>query len=570
MGGRGLAVFKDYRYERPDMEVFEKEFKELFEAFDRADSAEEQNRIIVEVNRLRNTFDTMETLVHIRHTVDTTDPFYDTENDYIDNVKPIYEGLVAGYYKSLVRSPFRKELEAQWGKQLFRIAELKLKTFAPEVIEDLQQENKLASQYIKLRASAKIMFEGEERNLAQMGPFMESKDRDMRRRAQEAVTQFFLENEAQFDEIYDGLVKLRHRIATKLGFANFIELGYARLSRSDYDAQMVAGYREQVLKTLVPLAVKLRERQRKRLQLDSLKYYDEPLSFLTGNATPKGDPEWILKNGRQMYHELSPETKEFIDFMIDHQLLDLVAKKGKAGGGYCTYISNYRAPFIFSNFNGTSGDVDVLTHEAGHAFQVYCSRHYELPEYLWPTMEACEIHSMSMEFLTWPWMKLFFGPDETKYKFNHLTEALLFIPYGVTVDHFQHWVYEHPEAGPEERKRMWRELEKKYLPYRDYADNEFLNRGGYWFRQGHIFDVPFYYIDYTLAQVCAFQFWIRASKDRSQAWQDYLRLCKAGGSMSFLELVRLAGLQNPFEEGCIQSIVGPLEAWLDSVDDNSL
>lgn len=565
-----MQTFKEYHYQRPDMEQFQAEFRELLKRFEHAQSFELQDQLISAINRLRNEFETMATLVHIRHSIDTTDEYYDRENDYFDETTPIYEGLINDYYRILVHSPYRPALEEKWGRQVFRLAELKLKTFAPEIVDDLKQENKLSSQYTKLRASARIMFEGEARNLSQMSPFLESPDRSTRKKAQEAYSGFFLEHEAEFDQIYDGLVKLRDKMARKLGYKNFIELGYARLGRSDYDAPMVAGYRRQVLEAIVPLATGLRQRQAQRLNLEKLKYYDEPLEFLTGNAVPKGDSDQILANGRRMYRELSPETDRFFAFMTEHGLLDLVTRKGKAGGGYCTYIPNYRSPFIFSNFNGTSDDVDVLTHEAGHAFQVYLSRDYQLPEYIWPTLEACEIHSMSMEFLTWPWMRLFFGEDELKYKFAHLSGALLFIPYGVTVDEFQHWIYENPEATPAERKRMWREIERKYLPHRDYENNDLLNRGGYWFRQGHIFNDPFYYIDYTLAQVCAFQFWIRSRENPAAAWEDYLRLCKAGGSMSFLELVRLAGLNNPFEPGCVRGVVGPIAAWLEEVEDKKL
>jgi len=565
-----MSTFKDYQYRRPDLKKTETEFNELLGRFDRAQSPTAQDAVMNQINNLRNEFESMSTLARIRHSIDTTDPYYEKENDFFDEASPVYEGLVFKYYQALVNSKHRRQLEEKWGKQLFRIADSQLKTFSPEIVPDLQTENKLASQYTKLRASAGIMFEGEERNLSQMAPFMEAKERPRRKKAQEAATAFFSDNEARFDQIYDQLVKVRDRTAKKLGFKNFVELGYARLTRTDYDAAMVAGYRKQVLKTIVPLAAKLRKRQAARLKVDALKYYDEPLAFPTGNAVPKGDPEWIINNGQKMYNELSPETGEFFTFMVEKELLDLVAKKGKAGGGYATYIGKYRSPFIFSNFNGTSGDIDVLTHEMGHAFQFYCSRNHEVPEYISPTMEACEIHSMSMEFFTRPWMRLFFQEDELKYKFAHLSGALLFIPYGATVDHFQHWVYEHPEATPEERKRAWREIEQEYLVYRDYEDNDFLNRGGYWFRQGHIFTDPFYYIDYTLAQVCALQFWFKAGADREQAWQDYLTLCKAGGSKSFLELTALANLQSPFADGCIESIIDPVEQWLARVDDRNL
>ncbi|MBC2724672.1 M3 family oligoendopeptidase [Desulfosporosinus sp.] len=562
--------FKEFTYRRPDLSQVETEFSKLLATFDQAEDVEQQDLAMIAINKLRNQFESSEQLVHIRHTINTTDPFYEEEQSFFDDGMPIYQGLISRYYQSLVNSKFRQALEEKWGKQLFIKAELTIKTFAPEIIEDLQLENKLSSDYTKLLASAKIMFEGEERNLPGLVPFQLSTDRATRKRANEAKYAFFKANEGRLDEIYDGLVKVRSRIAQKLGYPNFIELGYARMMRSDYSPDMVANFRKQVKESIVPAASKLRERQRRRLGTADLTYYDEKFNYQTGNAYPHGDSEWIVDNGRRMYNELSAETGEFFQFMVDNELMDLVSKKGKAGGGYCAYISQYQVPYIFSNFNGTSGDIDVLTHEAGHAFQVYRSKHFQIPEYHWPTYEACEIHSMSMEFFTWPWMDLFFKEDTDKYKYTHLSDALLFIPYGVSVDEFQHYVYAHPEASPQDRKAAWREIERKYLPHRNYEDNDYLERGSYWHQQGHIFGNPFYYIDYTLAQICAFQFWIRSRENRESAWADYLRLCEAGGSQSFLELIELANLVSPFKEGCIASVVKVIEDWLDGVDDSKL
>lgn len=563
-----MQKFKDFKYERPNIEEVKKSVETLLERFNNAETFETQNEVMNELNLIRSDFITMGTLVSIRHSIDTNDEFYEKENEYFDEVTPLFQQFGSMFYQALVNSKFRNELEAKWGKQLFTLAELTLKTFSPEIIEDLQEENKLKSQYQKLQASAKIMFEGEERNLSQMGPFSQSTDRDMRKRAQEAVSQFFIENEQKFDELYDQLVKVRTKMAQKLGYDNYIELGYARMSRSDYNSEMVANYRKQVYEDLVPLATSLRERQAKRLGLDELKYYDENLQFLSGNATPKGNYDFMVNNAKTMYTELSKETEEFFNKMLELELMDLETKKGKAGGGYCTFLSKYEVPFIFSNFNGTSDDVDVLTHEAGHAFQMYSSRHFEVPEYLMSTIEAAEIHSMSMEFFTWPWMQLFFKEDEAKYKFSHLSGAILFIPYGVSVDEFQHFAYENPNATPEERKAKWREIEHKYLPHRNYEDNAFLERGGFWFRQAHIFLYPLYYIDYTLAQVCAFQYWAWSQEDQKSAWDSYLKLCQSGGSQSFLGLLELAQLDNPFIDGTIKKMVKPLENYLNQIDDS--
>jgi len=559
--------FNDYKYERIDIDAVKKQFEELIDSFKKADNAEKQYEIMDKVINLRNYIDTMTTLVSIRHSINTADDFYDKENDYCDEISPLLYGFTTDFYEALVTSKFRKELEDKYGKFLFDQAECSLKTFSEEVIPQLQEENKLSSKYDKLIASAKIPFDGEERTLSQMVPYTQSKDRNIRKDAAKKVAEFFSANKHEFDEIYDKLVKVRTEIAHKLGFKNYVELAYARLRRLDYNAQDVAGYRKQVLENIVPLHSELRERQAKRLGIDKLKFYDEPIKFNSGNADPHGDPEWILNHGKTMYRELSKETDEFFTFMTENNLLDLLSKKGKNSGGYCTYIPDYKSPFIFANFNGTAHDIDVLTHEAGHAFQVYESRGYEIPEYLWPSYEACEIHSMSMEFLTWPWMGLYFENDEDKYKFIHLSEALLFIPYGVTVDEFQHWVYENPEATPEERRNKWLETERKYLPTRDYGEIDELKEGIFWFRQGHIFGTPFYYIDYTLAQVCAFQFWIKSRENREKAWEEYLNLCRLGGSKPFFELMKAANLKNPFNEGTIASVIPKIREFLDSIDD---
>ena len=562
--------FNDYKYEKINIDETKEKFSNLIKSFSDAENLEEQTKYMDEIIKLRNHIDTMETLVSIRHSIDTTDEFYDKENEYVDEISPILFGFISEFYKALVNSKFRADLEKKYGKFLFDLAENTLKTFNEEIIPDLQEENRLSSKYSKLIASAKIQFDGEEKNLSEMIPYTQSKDRNVRIEASKKLAHFFKENKDEFDKIYDGLVKVRTTIAQKLGYKNYVELGYARLSRLEYDSKMVASYRKQVLENIVPLHTELRQRQAKRLGLDKLKFYDEPIKFNSGNADPHGDPEWILNHGKTMYNELSKETAEFFSFMTEKNLLDLLSKKGKMSGGYCTYIPKYKSPYIFANFNGTSHDVDVLTHEAGHAFQVYQSRGYEIPEYLWPTYEACEIHSMSMEFLTWPWMDLFFENDAEKYKFIHLSEALLFIPYGVTVDEFQHWVYENPNATPDDRRAKWLEIEKKYLPTRDYGEVDDLKEGIFWFRQGHIFNSPFYYIDYTLAQVCAFQFWIKSQENREKAWDEYLALCKLGGSKPFFELMKAANLKNPFDQGTIASVIPKIREFLESIDDMKL
>ena len=560
--------FKDYKYERPNYEEIKKSFLELVDKIKNASTYDEQKLHINQLNNIRKHIETMSTLASIRNSINTADEFYDEEQNYWDEQGPLYTELNSDFYKVIVNSKFKDEIKKDYSEQFYKICEYSLKSFSPEIISDLQEENKLMSKYTKLLASAKINFKGEELNLSGLYKYMLSSDRNEREQSSKAYYNYFGEHEEEFDEIYDQLVHVRHNMAKKLGFKNFVELGYIRMDRTDYNPKMVVNLRKQILEYIVPLCNKLYEKQAKRLNLDKLTYIDENLEFLDGNATIKGDSDYIIENGIKMYQELSQETKEFFDFMLENELMDLETKHNKSAGGYCTYIPDYKAPFIFSNFNKTSEDMDVLTHEAGHAFQLYMSRDIDMQEINFPTLDSCEIHSMSMEFITYPWMETFFKEDSDKYKFAHLTSAIKFLPYGVVVDEFQHVVYDNPNMTSDERKKVWRDLEKKYLPHRDYEDNEILERGCWFFKQGHIFKDPFYYIDYVLAQICAFQFLKKMGEDRISGWEDYLRICKVGGTQSFLQIVKTGNLISPFDDKCIEYIIKNLETNIEKFERN--
>lgn len=563
--------FKDYVYARPNYERLEKVFQENIKQLRVATTVADAMVPVQVIQKEQRTIDTMMNLAAIRHSIDTTNDFYEKEDEFWNEYMPKFEHLNDLYYSAILESELQEELWEQFPRTFILLIQNSRRCFDETIIPLLQQENQLISEYEKLIASAQIEFQGEKRTLPQMTPFAQDINQSVRKEAAEKVTGFFEEHEAQFDRIYDDLVKVRTQMAKELGFKNFTEMSYARMNRLDYDQEMVADYRRRILEEVVPVAQKLYQRQAGRLGLEKLHYYDLPIEFLSGNATPQGTYEELLDHAQKMYHELSPETGTFFDFMRNHDLLDLKSKKGKQSGGYCTMILDYDSPFIFANFNGTSGDVDVLTHEAGHAFQVFESMSIKEPEIVFPTYESCEIHSMSMEFITWPWMDGFFKDETTKYKFSHLSQALMFLPYGVLVDHYQHEVYDHPEFTPDERKAIWRKLEKQYLPHKNYEDSPALERGLFWMRQGHIFASPFYYIDYTLAQVCAFQFWKRFQVDQDpKAWEDYLAICQVGGTKSFLEIVKLAHLQSPFAEGTLKEVMTAIDAYLGNISDDEL
>lgn len=561
--------FNDFKYERPDLDLYKKNMTEILTYVGEDKSYDEELNAIHRYFKESDHLSTMRILVSIRNTIDTTDKFYEEETNFFNEQMPSIQEYSQTFYKKLLTSKHRKTLEKEFGELIFKQAELEQKIFSTEIIEELQIENKLSTKYSKLIASGRIEFEGKTYTLSQMAPIRESKDRETRHKAQLAVSNFFESVEAQIDEIYDEMVKVRHQMAIKLGYENFIQLAYDRLGRTDYTPIEVKSYRDQVYEYVVPFVNELATRKAKRIKIDNPKAYDLILSFLSGNPTPKGDRLWQVNIAKELYEEMAPQTSKFINYMIDNELMDLDSKPGKASGGYCNFIPDYKAPFIFANFNGTSHDVDVLTHEVGHAFQSYCSKDL-IPNYRWPTLEAAEIHSMSMEFLAWPWIHKFFKEDTDKYKFNHLASSVEFLPYGVAVDEFQHEIYKNPNLTPDERKAVWRKVEKKYLPFIDYDDDNFMDKGTYWFKQGHIFGVPFYYIDYTLAQVVAYQYWVKSQNNMEKAFESYLNLCNLGGSLSFTQLIDSAKLKNPFIEGSVKEIIKPIQEYLNKIDDAKL
>lgn len=554
--------FSEMPYRRVEKSVLD-QISRLTERLTCASSAEEAEKIFMESEAISTEVQTMMNLCYIRSTIDTTDEFYAAEQEYNDELTPLLTEKSQEFSKALCASPFRRELEKKWGTLLFTNAELSMKGFAPELVPLLQEENALTSQYQKLYASAKIDFDGKVLTVAQLAPYKQSADRAVRKAAYEAEGSFFDANREQFDEIYDKLVKNRTAQAKKLGYENYLELGYIRLNRNCYGPADVARFRQQVVESMVPVVAEIKKAQAKRIGIADMKFYDDNFFYPDGNAAPQGTPEELLAAGERMYTEMSPETAEFAKLLFGNELFDVLAKPGKAPGGYCTSLPAYKAPFIFSNFNGTAGDVDVLTHEAGHAFADYvAARTIPILDLRSPTMEGCETHSMSMEFFTAPWHRLFFKEQTEKYEVSHAEDALIFIPYGSMVDHFQELMYTHPEMTPEERNETWLKLERQYRPYLDFEDLPFYSRGAGWQRQLHIYQYPFYYVDYCLAQSMALQFWMESVKDWNAAWKKYLKFVGMGGTRTFVDLIRESGLLSPLDDGSIAKIVEPVSKWL--------
>ena len=548
--------FKDIEYKRPDFEAVKQTLGELTEKLKNAESFAEAEKIYFDYQSVSVSVSDAYTLVMIRHTVNTKDEFYDEENEYLSEVFPTVQPYFLEFSSALYDSGFKPDFIAKYGKQLFSDIELEKKSFCEKNIPLLQKEAKLCNEYEKIIASADIDFGGKKNNIYGIIKYFEDEDREVRKAAYKKYAEFFESNEARFEEIWDELIKVRNDQGRNLGFENYIPLGYMKQGRTDYDANDVAGFREQVRREIVPLCSELYKAQAKRIGVEKVLAYDEKLVFNDGNATPVGDDDFLLEKAREMYHDMSSETGEFVDYMIDHELLDLKNRPGKAATGYMCSIDSLKAPFVFSCFNGTTGDVEVLTHELGHAFAGYeAARTQPITAYYSEPTDIAEIHSMSMEQFAYPYAEKFFGDKADKFRFSHLQEAVTFVPFGVAVDEYQHIVYAHPELTPKQRTAEWKKLEEKYMPWRDYGDVEFFARGGWWYHKIHIFLYPFYYINYTLTTMGAMEFKKKSAQDKTAAWKDYLNLCRVGGSKSYLETLKYANLSVPFEDGAVKKAI---------------
>ena len=560
--------FKDMPYQRPDLDKTKETVADLTERLSAAQSYEAAREVFLEHERLMREIMTLDQLSYIRHSIDTRDEFYTAERDFWDESMPELQASENRWTKAMLASPFRADFTAEYGELMFINAEIEERSFSEAIIGELQQENKLVTEHGKLIASAQIPFEGGTYTLSQLTPFKNDANDERRLAAWKAEGTWYKEHQADLDRIYDEMVHLRDAMGKKLGHDGYIPLGYDRMQRNCYGKEDIEHFREAVVKYVVPLCDDIYRAQAERLGFEyPLSFSDAQLMFRSGNPKPQGTPDDILAQGKRFYDELSPETSEFFRTMLDCELMDVLSTEGKEGGGYCTDLSLYEVPFIFANFNGTQGDVEVITHEAGHAFECYLNCGRTPASYTWPTSEACEVHSMSMEFFAWPWCEGFFGPDTRKYLYSHLSGAVTFIPYGTMVDHFQHLVYERPEMTPAERHATWKKLMGTYMPWmRLDGDIPFYADGEGWQRQSHIYEVPFYYVDYCFAQTVALEFWAMIQEDQANAWKHYMAYTTLGGSLTFTELLERAGLKSPFEEECLRGICEKARTWLANYD----
>ena len=558
--------FNEMTYTRPDIDALLARCRELAAKAAAAPDGDALVRLYYEQSEAFAEYNTAANLANIHYTCDTRDAYWKAEQDFFDANGPAVTNASVEISRAFLANPHVDVLTAKFGTTCVAGMKNAVLGMDDRTVELQQQFNALVSRYQQIYGGALVELDGKQLTIPQLGPYKEDLDPAVRRAAYEAEAGYFDAHRAELDELYGEIVKNLNAQARVMGYHDYSELSYVRMNRIGYGPEEIRKFRDQVANDVVPQLQKVMAMRAKRTGIARPTFTDLPIMFKDGNPKPIPGYKARMDAARTMYHELSPETAEFIDFMQDNELFDVESRPGKMSGGYMTSLPTYKAPFIFANWNNTSADVDVLTHECGHAFEGYVAeRDPKVPADLeCPGMESAEIHSMAMEFLTAPWHHLLFGRDTDKYALLHAEDSFVFLAYGCEVDEFQHIMYQNPDLTPDERNAEWLKLEKKYRPWIDFAGLPFYGRGAGWQRQLHIYECPFYYIDYCLSTMAALQFFLLSLTDHKDAWARYLRLVRRAGMASYTELLETAGLKVPFEEGSIKGIAQQMTDWLET------
>ena len=557
---------REMPYERIDIDKACETIKELTGKMKYAASGNEMIRLREQSILLARHIQSMTSLCNIRFTLNTTDEYYLSEKQYYDANLPKLAAEGAKFNKAFLHNEHINEALEKINPNVAKVYELTLKTMDEKIVPDLSEESALVTEYDRLMSETLFRFGREEMPLSMLRKYFDDADREVRRKAMETAGKRLAREASKLDGLFDKLVKVRSRMADKLGFSSYAEMGDCMMGRYSYGRKEIRVFRDEVEKNIVPLVAKLKRKRASQLGISDIKLYDNEVYFRQGNPEPILGAEEMFAAAKEMYHDMGAATAEFIDNMLAADAFDVFPRAGKWGGGYCTSVDDYGQPFILANFNGSSGDVDVLTHEAGHALAFYemfkGGSDYELNL---GTMSVAEIHSMAMEFFAWKYMDKFFGKRARDYKYMHLFSSLTFLPYGTEVDEFQEICYENPDLTPAERNELWKDLDKKYRPYLNANGIPYFERGTRWQYQMHIYENPMYYIDYCLSQSVAHSFLSLSLKDYNDAFARYMKLVSEAGSLPFGELVENAGLPNPLKPGALTSTTSELSDILDKL-----
>ncbi|MGB1241158.1 MAG: hypothetical protein ACPG49_01465 [Chitinophagales bacterium] len=567
-----MIKFQEIPYIQPDFEALKSDFEALLSALKTEKKAAELWRIFQEINQIHLNFRTAYHLAYILNGRDSSIESHQEKLRYFDTHLPLFHKLIDEFHQILLKHPHRTAIEAKVGKQYFVIIahNTPQDTSSLDLTPLKQKEQKLISEYRTNLSQRFIDYEGEKTSMGKIFKAMGSPDENIRQKASDALLNHHQQKSPQLEAIFEQLVQIRHQKAIAMDYNNFVELGYLQAQRQEYGVQEIEHFNQLIQKYIVPLHKKMQVQRAKRLKVETLQYRDTALKFPDGNPRIEGDLADAMKKCQSLFSNISPELGLLFKGMLEGGYIDSEMRPNKSPIQQKVTLPNYHISYIFSYWMGRAKNIQVLAHEIGHAFQTYKSEPFNLkaPEYIYPSMDLAEVHSTTLEFLTLAHYSIFFEQLDLKKAHILFVENLVFnLLNRSAYEEFQQKVYENPNSGMKGRNNYWKEIQQKYFPPSNLTPKEehpYLQSGKRWQKSFHLFTRPFYMVEYNLAYICSMQLWMRSEQEGFEvAWQDYVKLCEKGGSISFLEALELVRLDSPFEETTVRKVTKFLEKWMD-------
>ncbi len=498
---------------------------------------------------------------YIAMTLDTKDEkVREAYLSFQKEVIPQFSVLSDQLNKRFLQIPLRNELGKRY-EVYIKGAEKDAELFREENTKLAAKDSELSASYSQIQGKVTIELDGKTLTAQQAGALLEEKDRALREKVWKKLAERRIEDVEEIEDLFDQMVALRTKIAKNAGFENYRDYAFENKHRFDYSPADCEAFHEAVEKVVVPVLGAFAEERKQKLGLDSLRPWDTAVKLSGGEPSrPFKDQKGYIELTKKIFQEVEPFFAEEFDKLVRNDMLDLMSREGKAPGGYQYVLEDIRLPFIFINAVGSQRDLRVLLHEGGHAFHSLLCRDEPLVSYRHSPMEFAEVASMSMELLGFEQMDRVIDKNEAREAFaSFLKDALSTFSWVATIDAFQHWIYTHPEHSREERKSKWNELRQRFGPHVDYSGLE-TYQDFLWHRQSHLFGAPFYYIEYAIAQIGAFQVWLNDRKDHKKAIQAYKEALSLGGSRPLPELFETAGGRFAMDEAMLSELIPPVTA----------
>lgn len=553
-----------------DWSAFDAYFRDLLE---RDVSPANQQAWLADWSQLSALLDESGSMIYIQKALDTTDK--EKEESFlafIQNVVPKATVADQALKERFLLMETSEEVSAGL-ETVIRNMQNQADLFRDENVPLQTKLRELGNEYDKITGAMSAEFDGQEKNLNQLRAHLTDKDRDSRELAWKTIMDLWQEGRDQLNAIYAEMLAIRHQVAINAGMDNFRDYIFRNYDRFDYTPVECFTFHEAIETVVVPAAARIYEKKRRRLGLDSLKPWDVDVDPSDDSPLkPYAGQDELIQKSLNIFEDVDPVLARHFAVMADENLLDLETRMGKALGGFCSTLSLRERPYIFMNGVGTHDDVQTLLHEGGHAFHVFESA--DLP-YIWQKespMEFAEVASMSMELLSAPYLTKMNGgfytdSEAARARIEHLEKTILFLPYMAVVDAFQHWVYENPEKAKDSDQcdTIWGSLWQRFMPGVDYSGWEGVMESG-WHRKLHIFQVPFYYIEYGMAQIGALQVWRNALQDQAGAVRNYRHALSLGGTKTLPELFAAAGAEFRFDTAMLSELMALVEKTIEELE----